>query len=74
MLQYLGVIPPDGMVLHPGVFIYSILVCEAFDARVLMLLQMGSKPACSLTDVHFSACAMHFVDVRLLLSGDRGGP
>ena len=42
MLQYPGVIPADGMVLHPRVFGYGRLVHEAFDARVLMLLQMCS--------------------------------
>ena len=44
---------------------------EAFDARVLMLLQTCSKLACSLTDVHLSVDAWHFIDdVCLLLPGE----
>ena len=62
MLQYPGVIPADGMALRPGVFCYGRLVCEAFDACVLTLLQMYFKPACSLADVHLSTGAWHFVD------------
>ena len=62
MLQYPGVIPADEMVLRPGVFGYGRLVREAFDARVLVLLQTYSKPACSLADVHLSAGTRHFVD------------
>ena len=47
---------------HAGVFGYSRLVREAFDACVLMLLQTCSKPACNLADLRHSAGARHFVD------------
>ena len=63
MLQYRGVIPVDGMVLHPDAFGYGRLVREAFDACILMLPQTCSKIACSLANVHLSAGAWHFVDV-----------
>ena len=67
MLQCPGVIPADGMVLCPGVFGYGRLVHDAFDACVPMLLQTCSKQACSLTNVHLSTGAWHFVDICLLL-------
>ena len=50
MLQYLRVIPADGMVLCPGMFSYGRFVREAFEANVLMLLESTS----SLADVHLS--------------------
>ena len=54
------------MVLRPGMFCYGTLVCEAFDASVLMFLQ-----TCSPADVHLSTGAWHFIDdVCLLLPGE----
>ena len=67
MLQYLSVIPVDGMVLRPGVFSYGRLVCEAFDVSVLMLLQTCFESTCSLADVHLSTGAQYFVDNVCLL-------
>ena len=67
MLQYLRVIPADGMVLHPGVFSYGRLVREAFDTSVLMLLQTCFESSCSLADVHLSADAWYFVDNNCML-------
>ena len=64
MLQYPSVTPADRMVLSPGMFSYSRLVHEAFDACVLMLFQMCFESTCS---VHLSAGAWHFVDICLLL-------
>ena len=52
-------------------FGYGRLDREAFDACVLMLLQTCFKLACSLTNVHLSTGAWHFVDdVCLLLLGE----
>ena len=48
MLQYLGVIPADGVILCPGMFGYGRLVHEAFDACVLILLQMLVDDVCLL--------------------------
>ena len=59
MLQYLRVIPVDGMVL---VFSYGFS-----DTSVLMLLHMCLESACSLVDVHLSAGARYFVDNICLL-------
>ena len=68
MLQYLHVIPVDGMVLCPDMFSYGRLVREAFDTSVLMLLQMCFESTPSLADVYLSAGARYFVDnVHLLL-------
>ena len=63
MMQYPSDIPADGMVLHPGVFSYGRLVHEAaFDACILMLLHTCLESTYSLTDIHLSAGAWHFVD------------
>ena len=67
MLQYLHVIPADGIVLRPGVFSYGRLVHEAFDTNVLMLLQMLFRSTCSLADVHLSAGARYSIDHICLL-------
>ena len=61
MLQYPSVTPADGMVLRPGMFGYGIFVCEAFDAYVLMLLQLCFESMYGLTNILFSAGAWHFV-------------
>ena len=70
MLQYPGVISADGMVLRPGVF--SRLACEAFDACVLMLLQMCSKLTYSVANVNLSTGAWHSVDDVCLLLHSEG--
>ena len=68
MLQYPGVIPADGMVFRQCVFGYGRFVSEAFDACVLMLLQMCFQLTLSPANVHLSTGAWYFVDdVYLLL-------
>ena len=61
MLQYPSVIPVDEMDLRQK------FVHEAFDARVLMLLQTCIKWMCSLANVHLSTGAWHFIDNVCLL-------
>ena len=72
MLQYLHVIPVEGMVLCPGVFSYGRLVHEAFDTSFLILFQTCFESTCRLADVHLSAGARYFTDNVCLLPHREG--
>ena len=52
MMKYPCVIPVDGMVFCPGMFVYGRLVHEAFDAHILMFLQTCFEWTCSFTNVY----------------------
>ena len=62
VLYNLRVIPVDGMVCHPGVLCYSLLVGLASNASFFVLLEPSFEASLGLTDVDFTTSTRYFVN------------